>query len=891
MAIINANAKFVGCKKMSVPIVKIPKNVKQIFNIDKMYKNGIAKLEPGNGPCLYDRCYLFDEINYFNKDPDEKDRFLNMLMSWFKSMNLDFKITVANEYQSISDFLEGIRGNKNKNQYPDIDDGISQWIHEKLESSSPNVNKVRLLTVSCRGETSGDAMTHLNTIDTTIENMFQSWHGKILQMNGEERLLLLHSLLCNGKKEEEEFIYLDEKRYHDWKNDVFPKSLREHDVDYVHMDDTYLSVMFGWKYARSIDSDDFIHELSNMEFPSFVTMDFAPVPPGVIVDKLVSASMDNEKHISNEQTKKNRAGLYSQGVSYYRQRKKDELEALQDQMNVNDETGYFMNLLIVVTAGDIETLEKRIKETEEIGKNVGVKISTAYGNQLKALNTAMPYGGRQVDYMRFILSSSAVAFQPYHAQDIAEKGGYMYGLNRTTKRLIFGNRKLLMNPHGIIIGHSGSGKSVIIKVTEILQTLLSTDDDILVLDPQNEFADIIRNNGGSYFDFTPKSNIYLNGFEVPEEVFQADKLTREKFIATQMNYARNVTAAIMSNIPFTGEHGAFIERCVRRMYDKVFSKKKMKAQPTLRDFREEIRKEMDKADNFDDARILRPIYNSLERYTEGSCDMLAYPSNIRMDNRMVGFGLKNVPEENWEAVMVTIMHYTSSRMEYNQKLQRATHFIVDETQVISRKGTSAEQLNAAVATFRKFGGICTMAMQNLTAALENPKLKELFSNCSYKCFLDQGGVDARALAEIQELSQTEFNALNTDEVGKGVMVWGKKVVLFDARISKENSLYQSISTNFYEERRPKEEDGLMEGKYIAEVLAKDEAFPQNPMIDRTEEIILQMAEYQAVTVKDILYVIDDIHREDLEDILSYLCQAGQLKEINDSRGICYERVV
>ena len=60
-----------------------------------------------------------------------------------------------------------------------------------------------------------------------------------------------------------------------------------------------------------------------------------------------------------------------------------------------------------------------------------------------------------------------------------------------------------------------------------------------------------------------------------------------------------------------------------------------------------------------------------------------------------------------------------------------------------------------------------MSMQNLTAALNDEKLTELFSNCDYKCFLDQGGVDANALREIQELSQTEFDALSTDQVRAG----------------------------------------------------------------------------------------------------------------------------
>ena len=36
------------------------------------------------------------------------------------------------------------------------------------------------------------------------------------------------------------------------------------------------------------------------------------------------------------------------------------------------------------------------------------------------------------------------------------------------------------------------------------------------------------------------------------------------------------------------------------------------------------------------------------------------------------------------------------------------------------------------------------------------------------------------------------------------MVWGKKVVLFDAKISKENELYPLINTNFHEKAKEAE---------------------------------------------------------------------------------------
>ena len=91
-----------------------------------------------------------------------------------------------------------------------------------------------------------------------------------------------------------------------------------------------------------------------------------------------------------------------------------------------------------------------------------------------------------------------------------------------------------------------------------------------------------------------------------------------------------------------------------------------------------------------------------------------------------------------------------------------------------------------------------MAMQNFSASLENEKLRDMFSNCGYKCFLDQGGMDAKNLAQIQELSAIEYNSLTEETPGFGLMVWGKKVILFNAKMDPQNPLYDLFSTNFHE---------------------------------------------------------------------------------------------
>lgn len=802
MAVVNGNRAFASKKTKSMPIVSCPKSVRQALNVDVAYQSGTFKIEPSKKQAMYDRTYIFEDINYVNKNREEQRSFLVDLMTWLNSMNVEFKITLANEYQDMNDFMSSIREEKNKTTYPELAEGIRQWQQGRLEEVNPSVTTMRYLTITSRADSKDTARIYLNALEGTVKAAFEGWGSRIERLDGETRLKVLQSLIQPGKEEEQEYISDIKGGRRNWKNDIMPRSMKTY-RNFMIMGDLYVSVLFGWKYRKSIDSDTFIRNLTNVSYPSYITMDFAPVETEIVNDKLSAAMVNNDRAITEELDQKIKDGVPAAMPSYPKTKRKDEIEYYINRVDDNDEQGFFMNLLVVVTAPDEDTLAQRVNEMQAVARKEGCILDTCDYTQLKAWNTALPIGGRQVDYMRFFLTSSLVAFQPFHAQDVIEPGGQMLGINKTTHHFIIGNRKKLPNPHGIIIGYSGTGKSMLIKLTELSQTLLATDDDIVILDPQNEFEAECKTRGGTYFDLTPKSGIYLNGFEVSDEVFYADEKTKRQFIAAQTEYAKSLCAATMKNINVTQEHDAVISRCTERMFRNIFEQKTLRRQPTLIALREEISQELVKVSNAHDEEIIRPIFNCLEEYTVGSCDMLSQPTNIETKSRLTGFGLANVPENNWEAVMVTILHYLSTRMAYNKKFQRATHLIVDETQVISKKPGSAAQLNNAVLTFRKFGGIVTMAMQNVTAALSNPLLVELFSNCAYKCFMDQGGADAKSLAEIQTFSAKEYQALESGKEGHGVMVWNKKVILFDARIKKDNILYEPFNTNYHEQAEKK----------------------------------------------------------------------------------------
>lgn len=146
MSIFNGNSLFLSKKSKTMPVVKVPKNVKQSLQIDRAFENGIFKIEPKEKMAVYDRCYIFEDINYINKNIGEQKDFLMNLMFWLNSMDVEFKITLANEYQSMDEFLASIRAEKNKAEYPDIAKGIRQWQDERIKETNPNVTTLRYLT-------------------------------------------------------------------------------------------------------------------------------------------------------------------------------------------------------------------------------------------------------------------------------------------------------------------------------------------------------------------------------------------------------------------------------------------------------------------------------------------------------------------------------------------------------------------------------------------------------------------------------------------------------------------------------------------------------------------------------------------------------------------------
>ena len=169
---------------------------------------------------------------------------------------------------------------------------------------------------------------------------------------------------------------------------------------------------------------------------------------------------------------------------------------------------------------------------------------------------------------------------------------------------------------------------------EIGQILFNTDEDVIILDPQNEYFNIVRNLGGQVIDFSNNGNVCMNPWEIPSPL--PPEFDLDDFITSKSSMTRAICKEMLMPTALTGIHKTVIDRCVKEWYHKIFSRKKPQSE-TLIELREYIgRQEEPEA---------REIYLALEMFTHGSLNAFAGQSNETINNRLVTIGLKNLGKD------------------------------------------------------------------------------------------------------------------------------------------------------------------------------------------------------------------------------------------------------
>lgn len=795
MSFLTGNEEFLRCKKLTEPVYQTPNSVQQALDLASVHKNGIFVIEKnnekGDRPRKFDRVYEFTDLNFVDQDKKKQETICLNWCKFLNSMNVDFKVTIVSEPRNARRYEQSLMQEAEKSHYPELAEYNNRLIRDGLQKSRQQVRKRLLLTVTCIKKSYAEAENWFQILEATIAPVFAAMGSGLRPLDGLERFRTIRSFFYTDDSWQYDWEEMEHTK-RDWKNDLMPVSIRNH-KSYLEFPEENMRILFASYLPSVLNEEKTLHELTDFPFYTCVTFDNACIPRRILKQKLTNSNTNNDMQISQELEANARNGNLTGIPSFLKRKKKKEIEGYLEQIEENDENGFYVGILIAIRGADRDQLRANTEEVRIRCAGLGIQLTTYYDQQLQALNTLLPTGARRVKQMRPLLTTSYAAFQPFYSWDLIQPGGCYYGINKKSHNPIIGDRKTLKNSNGVIIGHTGSGKSMLLKITEIGQTLICTEDDIFMIDPQNEMEGITKQFGGEFFDLSSASGICLNPMETPEELLRGkDQKKKELFISSQCEFMEAFLYSIMMGLLPNGLHKSIIYRCVDQVYREAFAKKKP-VSPVLKDLKECLQNQPEPE--------ARDLYGALEAYTEHGVKTLSGQSSFSTNSRFVVFGMKSVPELMWEPIMITVMHILSQRIDYNVELQKATHFIVDEGQYVCKHESSCRELEKAYLTYRKFGGICTICLQNISAAMANDKILEIVSNSDFKVFLDQGGDDRNKLSQILELSDQEFRALADPEPGQCLIVWGDKILQCDSKIRKDNPLYQFYTTNFHEAAR------------------------------------------------------------------------------------------
>ena len=91
-----AQTKFKQYKRLTEKIYKVPNSITDTISINRISEKGIFELEAGSSVIkLYDRAYLFEDINYHTRDEDEKEEIDKKFEQLLNSLNVSFKIIIS----------------------------------------------------------------------------------------------------------------------------------------------------------------------------------------------------------------------------------------------------------------------------------------------------------------------------------------------------------------------------------------------------------------------------------------------------------------------------------------------------------------------------------------------------------------------------------------------------------------------------------------------------------------------------------------------------------------------------------------------------------------------------------------------------------------------------
>ena len=751
---------------------KIPRSVQQSIPIQCIYRDGIWQV---NGK--YSQTWRFADINYsLASYEDQRDMFTSYC-GVLNSLPTDAvtKITIYNRRLNSSDFQHSVLMQERGDPMDKYRREYNQVLIEKA-SASNNLIQDKYITVSVARKSADEARAFFHRVDADLSKNLGRLDSGAKALDAYERLRIFHDFIRPGEEQFYKFDLGETMRLgRSFKDCIAPDGMKFL-ADHFELGSKVGRVLFMRDYSSYI-KDDMITSLADFPRPLVLSIDLLPVPTDEAVRDVQSQIMGIESDITRWQQRQNARNNFTAVVPYELEQLRGETKEFLDDLSTRDQRMVYANVTLLHMADSLEQLNA---DTETLLSKSLCDFSILRYQQEDGLNTALPYGLRTITATRTLTTEAAASLMPFRVQEIQDTGGIYCGINAVSKNLLICNRKKLLNPHGFILGVSGSGKSFTMKEF-ITFIALASNDDIIIIDAEREYGDLVRALRGTVLEISPNSPHHINPLEITRGYGVG-----ENPVAMKSELLMSICEQQMGEGQLGAFHKSIIDRCTASVYHEFIKSGGKARQPVLSDWRNEIKRQPE--------REAQELALASELFVEGSLNMFAHETNVDMESRIIAFDLYEMGDQLKPTALNVTMETIQNRVAANRLRGKYTWVFVDEVYLFFKYYYSAQFLYKAWKRFRKYGAALTAATQNVEECLRSETARLMFANSEFLVLLNQAATDRAELAKLLNISETQMSYVTGAEAGHGLLRIGGAIVPFANEFPRTGELYQLWNT-------------------------------------------------------------------------------------------------
>ena len=453
----------------------------------------------------------------------------------------------------------------------------------------------------------------------------------------------------------------------------------------------------------------------------------------------------------------------------------------------NNEDFYYINLLITITASDLEELQWRIQEMKKLLISQDMDLHSCYFLQEQGFLSSLPLANLDKKLYelskRNVLTTGAASCYPFTSYSICDDNGILFGVNKHNNSLVIADifdSKQYKNSNICILGCSGAGKTFTMQTMALRMRRKGIQVFIIAPLKGHEFYRACKNVGGEFIQISPASQNCINVMEIRK----VDNSVNELLDGPTLD-ASALASKIQRLHIFFSLLIPDMNHEEKQLLDETLIKTYARKGITHKN---ESLIDPDHPNQYKEMPILEDVYNILmespdtkrlahilNRLVHGSASSFNQKTNVDLTNK---YTVLDISELTGSSDLLTVgmfvaLDYVWDKAKENRTEEKAI-FVDEVWQLIgaSSNRLAAEFVLEIAKIIRAYSGAGIFATQDLNDffALDDGKYgKGIINNCKTKIILNMEDEEAQRVKNILHLSETEVMNITHFQRGNGLI--------------------------------------------------------------------------------------------------------------------------